>query len=353
MLSCLLHLRLKTELGLRSSESKADKEAKVKTHSKAKAAARRAQGKATDQPHLSKKLKKVQKEKKEIERELRDAGAEVDKEERANTHTETLKLLFVLYFRILKNPRPTRLLPAALHGISRFAHLVNIDFFKDLMTVLKELVSRESNDVEEEEEAGTISTSKDARDIQHRLLCIVTAFELLSGQGEALNIDLSDFITRLYAIILPLSLMHDIETPPPPSSFKSDVRSQLPQSVADMLFRALNIVLSPRSSGTASPPWRSAAFAKRLLIASLHWPPATALRVLDFVGDMIARDAKLEALLSTEDRTVDGIYRADIDDPQLCNPFGTAFWELHILHQSHFDARVREAAKILSNFSRS
>jgi len=85
VLSCLLHLRLKTELGIRSSESRADKEEKVKLHSKGKAAARRAQGKATDQPHVSKKLKKVLKEKKEIEREFRDAEAEIDKEERAST----------------------------------------------------------------------------------------------------------------------------------------------------------------------------------------------------------------------------------------------------------------------------
>lgn len=85
VLSCLLHLRLKTELGVRSSESKADKEETVKTHSKGKAAARRAHGKATDQPHLSKKLKKALKEKKEIEREFRDAEAEVNQEERSNT----------------------------------------------------------------------------------------------------------------------------------------------------------------------------------------------------------------------------------------------------------------------------
>jgi len=259
-------------------------------------------------------------------------------------HTETLKLLFVLYFSILKNPRPTPLLPAALQGISRFAHLVNIDFFKDLMKALKELISRESDDIEDNDDG--------ARDTPLRLSCIVTAFELLSGQGEALNIDLSDFITHLYSIILPLSLMHDIESPPP-SSIKSDLRNHQPQSVADMLFRALNIVFSPRSSGAASPPWRSAAFAKRLLTASLNWPPATALRALDFVDGLIAKDPKLEALLSTEDRRVDGVYRPDVDDPQLCNPFGTSFWELHILHQFHFDARVREAAKNLSNFSRS
>ncbi|KAF5380844.1 hypothetical protein D9615_003924 [Tricholomella constricta] len=361
VLSCLLHLRLKTELGVRASESTTDKPQKVQSSSKS--AARRAKGKSTDQPHLSKKAKKALREKKEIDKEFREAEAEVDKEERAVTQTETLKLLFVLYFRIIKNPRPTPLLPAALHGISKFAHLVNIDFFKDLMKVLKTLISRESDDSDDDADVVTGS----AEDVRHRLLCIVTAFELLSGQGtpspslscspsspsgEALNIDLSDFISSLYAIILPLSLMADIDVIPP-ASFASEVRPVKTYSVADMLFRALTIVFSPRSFGAAAPHGRSAAFAKRLLSASLHWPPATTLRTLDFVGGLIAKDPKLEALLSTEDRTFDGIYRSDIDDPQLSHPFGTSFWELHVLHTSYWDAKVREEAGKILNTTRS
>lgn len=85
VLSCFVHLRLKTELGVRSSDSKADKERPAIIHSKGKAASRRALGKMTDEPHLSKKARKVMKEKKEIQREFRDAEAEVDKEERATT----------------------------------------------------------------------------------------------------------------------------------------------------------------------------------------------------------------------------------------------------------------------------
>jgi nucleolar complex protein 3 len=85
VLSCLLHLRLKTELGVRASESHTDKPEPVKRNSYGKDAARRAKGKPTAQPHLSKKARKALKEKKEIDREFRDAEAEVDKEERAVT----------------------------------------------------------------------------------------------------------------------------------------------------------------------------------------------------------------------------------------------------------------------------
>lgn len=223
------------------------------------------------------------------------------------------------------------------------------------MQVLKDLISQEAHHASN----PTDEPSNDTKAIRHRLLCIATAFELLSGQGtlvllslnminhlsnvgEALNIDLNDFISSLYAVILPLSLMDDIAA----------IQPGHPHSVADMLFRALDIVFSPRTAGSAGPSWRSAAFAKRLLNASLHWPPATALRAIDFVRGLIAKDLKLEALLHTEDRIFDGIYRPDVDDPQLCCPFGTSFWELHVLHEAHWHAKVREEAGKLLSFSR-
>jgi nucleolar complex protein 3 len=170
--------------------------------------------------------------------------------------------------------------------------------------------------------------------------------------GEALNIDLTDFVNHLYTIILPISLLIQVDEPPP-RAFVSKFGTSKPASIADMLFQALTIVFSPRTSGNTAIHWRSAAFAKRLLIASLHWPPSCALRALEFVESLVAKDPKLEALLSTEDRRVDGVYLPDIDDPQLCHPFGTSFWELSLLKQHHHDNRVREAAHNLSNYRRS
>ncbi|KAE9387488.1 nucleolar complex-associated protein 3 [Gymnopus androsaceus JB14] len=342
VLSCLLHLRLKSELGVRASETKADKDsqAPVKLRSKGKDAARRSKGKASNQPHLSKKAVKALKERKEIEREFRDAEAEIDKEERATTHTETLKLLFVLYFGILKNPKPTPLLPAALEGIIKYAHLVNIDFFRDLMNVLRGLIVSETNNDEQEDTPEAMTM------IRLRLLCIVTAFELLSGQGEALNMDLSDFISHLYAIILPLALMPGLDVSP-----DSMEKARTSSSLADMLFRALHIVFSPRTLGSTAPSWRSAAFAKRLLSSCMHWPAPVVVRTLLFVQGLMVKDPRLQALLSTEDRSFDGAYRPDLDDPQLSNPFGTCLWEVYALRE-HLDPQVRnEAGKLLAGSS--
>ncbi|KAK2466949.1 hypothetical protein APHAL10511_001207 [Amanita phalloides] len=341
VLSCLLNLRLKSELNIRASDSRADNADRPGTLRREKGTRGRAKGKKSGQ-HVSRNARKALKERREVEKEFQEAEAVIDKEEQAARQTETLKLLFSLYFRILKNPTPNSLLPTALHGISKFAHLVNVDFFKDLMTVLKNLISPDSH-----EDDVALSGSSAIERLRLRLLCIVTAFGLLSEQGEALNIDPSDFITRLYGLILPLSLILDNDSPCISNSGDNNGRRHQRLKMADLLFEALAFVFSPRTFGTAAPSWRSAAFAKRLLTASLNWSPILILRTLDFVGNLISKDPKLEALLSTEDRIHDGIYRPEIDDPQLCHSFGACFWELQGF-QNHWDARVREKSwKIL------
>jgi len=85
-LTCLSHLRLRSELGgIRASETKAEKEdAKPKWESRSKLDRKRAKGKKVEAPHLSKKARKVMKEKREIEGEMQAAEAEVDREEKAN-----------------------------------------------------------------------------------------------------------------------------------------------------------------------------------------------------------------------------------------------------------------------------
>ncbi|KAF8590512.1 nucleolar complex-associated protein 3 [Ramaria rubella] len=350
-LSCLLHLRLKSELGgIRASETKVDKEtsAKTKWESRGKADRKRAKGKKVERPYMSKKAVKALKEKKGIEEQMQEAEAEVDREEKANMHTETLKLLFVLYFRILKSPNWTPLLPAALQGLSRYAHMVNIDFFEDLMQVLKDLIegtSDETKSMELYSDGGGADTG-----VKHRLFCIVTAFELLSGQGEALNIDLRDFVNHLYALILPLSVQPHIEATLQWSAGVRQDGSLSQESTADLLFRGLTLAFPVRSAGTSSPV-RAAAFAKRILVASLSFPPVTALRSLDFVQGLLVNEPKLQALLATDDRTADGIYRSDVDDPQLANPFGTSFWELAHLAETHWDSRVRSKARQLAQFN--
>ncbi|KAL0571688.1 hypothetical protein V5O48_010275 [Marasmius crinis-equi] len=354
-ISSLLYLRLKTELGgVRSSDTKAGKEKEDNVNQKSKGKKKRGKG---EEVHLSKKAVKALKERKEIEKEFREAEAEVDKEERAVTHTETLKLVFVLYFSILKNNGSKRLLPAALEGIAKFAHLVNIDFFKDLMKVLKELIAKDEAAAGGGEGIPEGVTEQNAERAKHKLLCVVTAFELLTGQGEALAVDLDDFITHLYAIIPSLSMMFDIDSP----TSSSTTPNAIPQAqklnksssstLADTLLRALNLIFLPRGAhAKAHPTYRSAAFSKRLLTACLHFPSAVIPKILEFIENLVGRDSKLLSLLGDDEDGGDaqGVYNPTIDDPQLANALGGKggrWFELYVLREQYWDKQVREAAE--------
>ncbi|KIK26415.1 hypothetical protein PISMIDRAFT_9049 [Pisolithus microcarpus 441] len=165
----------------------------------------------------------------------------------------------------------------AVRGISKFAPLVNVDFFKELMQVLRGLIVREPTDKDGPKSLHW-DTAGNVADIPNRSLCIVTTLSffqikfrvILQIFREALNVDLSDFVNHLYAIILPIHL------------------------------ESANIEAGNHTVAFA-------ALSKRSLIASINWPPNITLLAPEFIKAFIAKDPKLEALLSTEDWSVDGI----------------------------------------------
>lgn len=64
----------------------------------------------------------------------------------------------------------------------RYAHLINLDFFGDLLVALKELITGAFEDEEEIEIEIENSSKRNAT--REALLCVITAFALLSGQGS-------------------------------------------------------------------------------------------------------------------------------------------------------------------------
>ncbi|GAA6003789.1 hypothetical protein JCM10207_003600 [Rhodosporidiobolus poonsookiae] len=372
VISCLLNLRLKDELGggrIRASADAVFREREGKhgivRWNKEKNHKGRKGGKAKEAMAKkgSKKARQAKKEQDAVDKELREAEGELNTQERERNQTETLKLLFALYFRIVKLDYRTPLLPAALEGLARFAHLVNIDFFRDLLEVLKGHILKGTSGADDEEgddedegddiAIDTLSTNTKRNEMREKLLCIVTAFELLQGQGESLNIDLGDFVSALYALILPLSLSETLEEAPYLArSTISTHRAthKLAQTEADLLFRALSSVFLVARS--LPSPIRTLAFSKRLLSASLNWPPTSQLRTLGFLRSLLLREPKLEAMLETGDRRIDGRWRGEVDEAERAQPESTCWWELGMVYRQHPDPKVREEAKKLANWER-
>ncbi|KAG0228530.1 hypothetical protein BGW41_003390 [Actinomortierella wolfii] len=352
VISCFLSLRLKEELPTRTGGDEDENPRKRKKKEKV---------------HISKKNRKLLKAKKEVEAEMKEAEAVVDKEEKIRTHTETLKLVFVTYFRILKNASNSPLLPAALEGLAKFAHLINVDFFIDLLEVLKKIMHGGS-DAQQFDPHTPVNRRR-------QLLCIVCAFQLMQGQGEALNMDLKAFYVEFYTILQSVAMSTDLEG----NIFEAAEQSAKDKEEQERLEKlrrkgrrhddgkgdqTLVVLATERelilkgfelmffSNKGKIPPIRAASFLKRLAIASLQVPNKSAKEFLMVMKRLIQRQPQVDQLLTgtDEDRAGNGVYLPYLNDPELCNPMASSLWEFELM-KSHFDPKVRAMAKQVSVFT--
>lgn len=373
VLNTFLHLRLLSEFSSKASQTKVDKPSGGKPVKSKK-------------EFRTKKQRKQLKELKAVEKDFKEADAIVGHEQRDKMQAEMLKLVFVTYFRILKSRSPA-LMGAVLEGLAKYAHLINQDFFGDLLEALKDLINsadsalapnpndemeEETADIREEQGEATPSslTYPTASSIRSSLLCINTAFALLAGQdaaksAQSLNLDLTFFTTHLYKTLHTLSLYPDLELssnqsrrpqlrlpdphseisshPSPPSL--SDHTNVNLQTTPALLLTALNYILTPRST----PPLRVAAFTKQLLITSLNLPEKSSAAVLALVEKVLkTHGRKLSGLWNTEERKGDGVFDPWRGDVEGSNPFAATVWEGELL-RLHFSPRVRDGVGGLEN----
>ena len=308
VISTFLHLRLLTEMEARGSTTTVERE-KIKKK---------------DRPFKTKKMRKLAKEQKAVEKDMKEAEATVNAETRERIQGETLKLAFTTYFRILQT-RNKSTMGAALEGLAKFAHLINVDFFGDLLEVLKELMKDDVDD-------------SDALSTRDTLLCIVTAFTLLSGQGktnETISLDLSKFVNQLYATIMRLAYTPDIERT---ERTTSTIRAKVNVSTeTEMLLRALDAIFFKHRVQGAT---RLLAFTKRLSTSTLQFPEKSTRGVIELIKRMGTRYNKLGGIYNTDETAGDGTYDAETDALDLSNPQTTNIYEMALLGR-HYSPRIR------------
>ncbi|ETI28608.1 hypothetical protein G647_01059 [Cladophialophora carrionii CBS 160.54] len=335
--------------------------------------------------HMTKKERKLRKERKAVEKDMAEASALVNHEEREKLQSETLKLVFVTYFRVLKQRVPW-LMGAVLEGLARYAHLINQDLFGDLLEALKEIVAQAQAQAQADddplspahhlnsvtdEESGAVETPNGAtmRNLtRESLLATQTAFTLLSGQdasraASTLNLDLSFFTAHTYRALYPLSLDADIELGPKSLRLPDPHSASMSPSTGNgngsrngngksmkvnistpilLLTRVLaSILLTP----SAPPPTLTAlAFFKRLLTVSLQLPEKSCLAVLALLHKVADKHArKIEPLWYSDERKGDGVFNGKSDSVEGTNVLsvGTGVWEVEIMKR-HFCPAVRE-----------
>ena len=355
VLSTFFHLRLLSELSAKSSMSKTDKAEEVPTYRGKKL-------KAKWQPR-SKKERKVARERKAVEKDMKEADATVTHEDRERMQSETLRMVFTTYFRILKLGT-SHLMGAVLEGLAKFAHLINQEFFGDLLEALKEIVTQASstdNAAEEGEDIESIGGEVHATRNMTRevLLSTQTAFTLLSGQdvsksASALHLDLSFFTSHIYKTLFQLSLDADIELGSKslhladPHSFSKENTERQHQNKVNvstpmlLLTRVLTSVLLTQS---APPPTMTAvAFYKRLLTMSLHLPEKSSLALVSLMSKFAQKHGrKIEALWYSDERKGDGTFNGQSESIEGTHvlALGSGVWEMELLRR-HFSPQVRK-----------
>ena len=352
VLNVFLHLRLLSEFSSKASQNHVDRPITN-------------DGLTSKKPKFkkefrTKKQRKLIKERKIVETEFKEADAIVSHEQRDRMQAETLKLVFTTYFRILK-ARTSHLIGAVLEGLAKYTHLINQDFFGDLLEALKDLIKGVESSLESEatdaEEKSLVSNRTAQDSSRESLLCITTAFTLLNGQDatkstSSLNLDLTFFTMNLYRSLHALAINPDLELssrslrlPDPDAQIFLNQRPSNTLKVnlrttTVLLLRALTSILQPRNV----PPVRLAAFVKQLCISSLHLPEKSDLALLSLLNDLAkTHGRKVASLWNTEERRGDGIFDPFREDLEGSNPFASTIWEGELL-KFHFSPEVRKAA---------
>lgn len=259
---------------------------------------------------MSKREKKRMKKLKELEHEMMETKAEENKQSRSHKLTEIVKMVFNVYFRILKKEPNSKLLATTLEGLAKFAHCINLEFFADLVNVLNQILDQEDLGYREQ------------------LHCIHTVFVMLSGQGEVLNIDPIRFYSHIYRLLF---IVHAGKNH---SDFLVLVRT------------LMDVLLKRRKQITQH---RLLAFTKRILTLSLQLLHNGTLSCLGLIKSVMQATSKsVDLLLDTESFVGSGRYDPELDDPEYCNANCTLIYELTALTR-HYHPTVAKLARHLSS----
>ena len=128
--------------------------------------------------------RKRKKDEDDVSAVILEASAVVDKSSYKKFQVDCLEEMLLVYFRVIRAKVGFALIPAALDGLSRITHLMNVDTAVDLISLMRDMLELNP-----------------APPLPIRLHCVMCALRTLSGPGQELNIDEGVFVLNLRNII--------------------------------------------------------------------------------------------------------------------------------------------------------
>uniref|UniRef100_A0A915PYT8 NOC3-like protein n=1 Tax=Setaria digitata TaxID=48799 RepID=A0A915PYT8_9BILA len=267
---------------------------------------------------LNKEKKKKSREKfakqlKKLEADLKEAEAVESISAKLSFATETMNHVFATYFRVIKRLPTTNLLEPVLEGMAKFAHLINVEFFDDMISALASLVNQQH------------------LRLVDSLRCIYTSFVMLSGEGVALNIDPSRLYWSMYRLL-------------PALAFEKQ-----PDELANTLsviLRTLDLMINCRRKQV--PLCRVAAYVKRLLAVVFFMPCCAAASILLCIRSFFIAYPKLACMVENTDGTsyIES-FKPEVDDPDCCGGLSSSIIAETSILAGHPDKIVTMIARYL------
>uniref|UniRef100_A0A915LWM7 NOC3-like protein n=1 Tax=Meloidogyne javanica TaxID=6303 RepID=A0A915LWM7_MELJA len=190
--------------------------------------------------------------------------------------TQIMHNVFLIYFKILKRMPQTELLSPVLQGLSKFVHLISIDFYDDLMQHLGRLVEQKQLKLTE------------------TLNCIHTASHIFTGEGQAtIEVDLQKFYKALYNVMPNICFQPEEEL----------------QDQVLLLIESIQLLLIKRRKSVSIK--KAASFIKRLALI-ITFPS-----LKPMIGNGQSKEEEEDFLVDN------GQYRSDCSDPDYSNSVGT------------------------------
>lgn len=155
------------------------------------------------------------------------------------------------------------------------------------------------------------------------LHCMQTVFAILSGQGEALNVDPTSFYNRLYKDLLVFNL----------STRDEHMGLDLIKTIDTALVKRRKKITNKRAIG----------FVKRIATLCLQLLHSGSIGCLAIIKSIITLSRFTDILLDTDSSVGEGKYLAEVDDPEHNNASSTALFEMTTLTK-HYHPVIRSFA---------
>eukprot|EP00760_Papus_ankaliazontas_P035556 PhM_4_TR7892/c0_g1_i1/m.63383/K14834/NOC3; nucleolar complex protein 3 len=307
-----------------------------------------------------KKMKRMKKEEERLAAQYRKAEGERSRGELAAVQTRLLQKVMTIYLRVLEASKhcselhQSLLLAPTLEGLSKFAHLMNLELHTLLMSALKDII----------EDAHTSITVS-----LHALVTVAALEEHMVPADGMARADLQEFHNALYRLIGDaLELPKPAKTTAPVTDGENDdseidetastiasttggstafsiaksmaerryVQNSPPQEWvyrAKLLLMACELLLVKMKR---LPPVRIAAFVRKLSMYTTCVPPHIALGVYRMIQSLLSLNPAVTGIVvgGADNMIGTGEFNLEASSPDHANAMSSFVWELRSLRRS-------------------